>query len=675
MSLLMDALKKAEQEKKAAAERLREAQGKSSEDELSETASQLSSDDSLLNATISQDLQIADYSSDLEEGVEEPESQIENRDQPDDPGEVGDLTLSPIANGDLVVEDMEDDDSSIQDQSDTNLSTTGQSPVAEIEKTATIDRRELEIGDTTIVGRVSDEDQMVEPIDLQADDSVEKATDLTERPSYDLEDMTKAEAVAYSDQISQDATGEHKKISATVSAEQLSVEPLAESEQTISEATGEHENLSTTVSAEPLAESEQTLSDIADRYLSTTVSVAQLAKDIGDDAPTPVAARTVFTATSTRESNQISQWAIFAALCLVIAVSLSFFIFNYTVPIERPIKSPLVARGIETQSEPVLAIEIPEDLSSGEELDSKLFTGEISDVIEKENATIVEGLEKPAVDKVPETGSEGVAINEPETMTGGSVATVDQTEEEIWYPPDDISAEEYATKDNVVKEAALSLPEKISPEPELIKISRSKSVEKDSVLVNIAYEEYLAGDFDSAEKNYLLVLNNLPGNRDALLGLAAISLQKGDVRQAYTYYLEVLRLYPGDSVAEAALINFTDNEGSSRSESILKTFLQSEPDNSFLHYSLARLFAAQTRWPEAQVSFFNAHRIESSNADYAFNLAVSLEHIGQRQSAINYYNVALGLVDNSAASFATSGFDRAVAISRINALSNQADIR
>ncbi|RKZ46777.1 MAG: hypothetical protein DRQ58_07945, partial [Gammaproteobacteria bacterium] len=222
---------------------------------------------------------------------------------------------------------------------------------------------------------------------------------------------------------------------------------------------------------------------------------------------------------------------------------------------------------------------------------------------------------------------------------------------------------------------ALSLPEKIMPEPELIKISRSKSVDKGSVLINKAYGEYLAGNYGSAEKNYLLVLNNLPGNRDALLGLAAISLNKGDVRQAYVHYLEVLRLYPGDSVAEAALINFTDNEGSSRSESILKTFLQSEPDNSFLHYSLARLFAAQTRWPEAQVSFFDAHRIESSNADYAFNLAISLEHIGQRQSAINYYNVALDLVDNSAASFATSGFDRAVAISRINALSNQADTR
>ncbi len=189
-------------------------------------------------------------------------------------------------------------------------------------------------------------------------------------------------------------------------------------------------------------------------------------------------------------------------------------------------------------------------------------------------------------------------------------------------------------------------------------------------MVNKAYEEYLAGDFDTAEKNYRIVLNNLPENRDALLGLAAISLQKGDVRQAYINYLEILRLYPEDSVAEAALINFNNNEDNSISESILKTFLHSEPDNSFLHYSLARLYAAQTRWPEAQQSFFDAHRIESSNADYAFNLAVSLEHIGQQQSAIDYYNVALDLADNSAVNF-----DSSVAISRINALSHQADLQ
>ncbi|MEE9161157.1 MAG: tetratricopeptide repeat protein, partial [Gammaproteobacteria bacterium] len=79
------------------------------------------------------------------------------------------------------------------------------------------------------------------------------------------------------------------------------------------------------------------------------------------------------------------------------------------------------------------------------------------------------------------------------------------------------------------------------------------------------------------------------------------------------------------------------------------------------------------RWPQAQQSFFNAYKLETSNPDYAFNLAVSLDHIGQQQSAIDYYNVALKLADNSITGFATGSFDRAIVISRLNALSSLAD--
>ncbi len=579
----MDALKKAEQDKKAAAKRLKEAQDNLPQDKLSQQDSQ--ADDVAI-----QELSMEDHSIDLDQNDEELVPPVENQDELDITSQLEDLSLSPNTDQQPIAESKESDDPSRQDLSHAETSTTDSSSVEEKEQLAMADKPELEleIGEITVSEGTSVQDETVET------------------STGDAEDTVQAEQPIYS----------------------------------------------------------ETISDAADEYFSSTVSVAQLAEDIGADSPTPVAAQTVFTATSRSTSNQIFQWGVFAILCLVIAVSLSFFVFNYTVPVERSIKSPLVARDIETQSEPVPAIEIPEDLVFAAEVDSRLFTGEITDVIEKENVTVVEGQETPA--------DESVAINEPvqEVITEASVSAADEAEEKIWYPSDDISFEENATRDELVEELALSLPEKITPEPELIKISRSKSVDKSSVLVNKAYEGYLAGNFDSAEKNYLIVLNNLPENRDALLGLAAVSLHRGDVRQAYINYLEVLRLYPGDIVAEAALINFKDNRDHSRSESILKTFLQSEPDNSFLHYSLARLYAAQTRWPEAQQSFFDAHRIESSNADYAFNLAVSLEHVGQKKSAIDYYNVALDLADNSAVSF-----DSAVVISRINTLSNQADLQ
>ena len=534
----MDALKKAEQEKKAAAERLKEAQNK------------LPHKDDQVDRVISQELTIEDLSGEYDKDV----------DKPDVKSKLEDLSLSPIAH---------------------------QQPSAEEnEQLAKDDKLALEDGEITVSESVSVEAQTPALNDLQIDETVESSTDQTEEMAqFDSE----------------------------------------------------------------------TLSDATNEYFSTTVSAAQLAEDIGGDAPTPVAAQTVFAATS-RPGSQVLQWSVFAILCLVIAVSLSFFVFQYTIPVERSIKSPLVARGIETPSEPMPTFEIPDDIVSAAGVDSNLFTGEITDVIETENDTVVEGQEQPAAENILQMG------------------------EKNWYPSDDISLDDYATKDEPIEDLALSLPEKITPEPELIKISRSKSVDKSSALVNEAYEDYLAGNFDSAEEIYHVVLNNLPENRDALLGLAAVSMQRGDLRQAYIHYLEVLRLYPGDSVAEAALINFNEDRNQSRNESILKTFLQNEPDNSFLHYSLARLYAAQTRWPEAQQSFFDAHRIESSNADYAFNLAVSLEHVGQQQSAIDYYNVALELADNSAVSFATSSFDRAAVISRIialtdRALSSQADSR
>lgn len=550
----MDALKKAEQEKKAAAERLKEAQNK------------LPHKDDQVDRVISQELTIEDLSGEYDKDVEEPTPAVENRDKldvdkPDVKSKLEDLSLSPIAH---------------------------QQPSAEEkEQLAKDDKRELESGEITVSESVPVEAQTPALNELQVDETVESSTDQTEEMA----------------QFDSD-----------------------------------------------------TLSDGSSDYFSTTVSAAQLAEDIGGDAPTPVAAQTVFSATSTSNSNQIFQWGVFAILCLVIAVSLSFFVFQYTIPVERSIKSPLVARGIETPSEPMPAFEIPDEIVSAAGVDSNLFTGEITDVIETENDTVVEGQEQPAAENILQMG------------------------EKNWYPSDDISLDDYATKDEPIEDLALSLPEKITPEPELIKISRSKSVDKSSALVNEAYEDYLAGNFDSAEEIYHVVLNNLPENRDALLGMAAVSLHRGDLRQAYIHYLEVLRLYPGDSIAEAALINFNDNGNQSRNESILKTFLQNEPDNSFLHYSLARLYAAQTRWPEAQQSFFDAHRIESSNADYAFNLAVSLEHVGQQQSAIDYYNVALELADNPAVSFATSSFDRAAVISRIialtdRALSSQADSR
>ena len=570
MSLLMDALKKAEQEKKAAAKRLREAQEQSKEQSQDH-----SSDD---DRTLTQELSMEDDSVDS--------AQTASDSAPDVTAEIEGLSLSPVTDPQLVSEEIEDKD---------KLSITGE-------------------------------------IELKTSESTE-----SEHPP---------------------------KLDKTFALTDLQVEEVV-AEQADDQAED-------TLQDELLYDSE-TLSDASDEYFSATVSAAQLAEDIGGDSPTPVAAQTVFAASSSRPGNQVLQWGIFLVLCLVIAVSLSLFVFNYTIPVDRSIKSPLVAKDIEIQSEPALTFEIPEGLISSADVDSSLFTGEITDVIEKANDTTI---------KEGQTGSEAEGFPESERShemiakaadTRSALAQEGIEQEKVWTPSEDDSTGDAAAV--VVEVTVATLPEKIMLEPRLIKISRSKSIDKHGVLINEAFQEYLVGDYDSAEVSYRNVLKELPDNRDALLGLAAISSRKGQLRQAYDNYLEVLRLYPGDSVAEAALINYQRDGDYARNESILKTFIQREPDNSFLYYSLGRLYAAQIRWPEAQQSFFNAYNIETSNPDYAFNLAVSLDHIGQQQSAIDYYNAALELANRSSGGAASISFDRAVIISRINALSSPTDLQ
>jgi tetratricopeptide (TPR) repeat protein len=79
---------------------------------------------------------------------------------------------------------------------------------------------------------------------------------------------------------------------------------------------------------------------------------------------------------------------------------------------------------------------------------------------------------------------------------------------------------------------------------------------------------------------------------------------------------------------------------------------------------LGNQYAQQSRWSEAQAAYFKAYSIDPQNADYAFNLAVSLDQLRQRKPALEYYQRALALADKRAASF-----DSAQARSRVQELS------
>jgi tetratricopeptide (TPR) repeat protein len=170
-------------------------------------------------------------------------------------------------------------------------------------------------------------------------------------------------------------------------------------------------------------------------------------------------------------------------------------------------------------------------------------------------------------------------------------------------------------------------------------------------LVEQAYQAFQRNDLAVARDGYQRALAREPTSRDALLGLAAIDVRSGQLSPAEARYLRLLEIDPRDSHAAASLISLRGQLDPVASESRLKSLIASQPEAALLHFSLGNQYAQQSRWTEAQAAYFKAYSVDPENADYAFNLAVSLDQLHQGKLALEFYQRALALTDKRAASF------------------------
>lgn len=178
------------------------------------------------------------------------------------------------------------------------------------------------------------------------------------------------------------------------------------------------------------------------------------------------------------------------------------------------------------------------------------------------------------------------------------------------------------------------------PERGDIRIQRGTPTETLNPNLTRAYQALQADNLSEAQDAYGKVLKTDRNNRDALLGLAALQERKGDAESAARLYQRLLELDPNDGAAQAALTGLGQGDPV-RSESRLKSLLAQQPDSDTLHFALANLYAGQQRWAEAQQSYFRAFQKQPGNPDYLYNLAVSLDHLGQNKLARDYYRKAL----------------------------------
>ncbi|MBS1188522.1 MAG: tetratricopeptide repeat protein [Rhodocyclaceae bacterium] len=171
------------------------------------------------------------------------------------------------------------------------------------------------------------------------------------------------------------------------------------------------------------------------------------------------------------------------------------------------------------------------------------------------------------------------------------------------------------------------------------------------------------GNLNAAREHYQEALKSDQRSRDALLGLAVTALREGRREEAARRYEQMLGLDPRDPDANAGIALLHGAVDPVGHESRLKAVLAERGDNAALHHALGSLLARQHRWGEAQEAFFRAVTLAPQSADYQFNLAVSLDHLGQYTQARIYYRKALGF-----SAPGSSTFDREAVQSRIAAI-------
>ena len=198
------------------------------------------------------------------------------------------------------------------------------------------------------------------------------------------------------------------------------------------------------------------------------------------------------------------------------------------------------------------------------------------------------------------------------------------------------------------------------PAPPL-KLSRTIVAPRVSPEVAQGYDALKRGDPAAARKSYEAALAADSSNLDAHLGLATAAARTGDRDTATRHYRRALALDPKNPSAVAGLAALADLSRPEGLEGQLRADITRYPQSPALHFTLGNLYASQSRWNEAQAAYFDAYRLDPDSADIAYNLAVSLDHLGQARLAADFYKRALAASGPQAAQFDKGQVSRRIA--------------
>lgn len=249
-----------------------------------------------------------------------------------------------------------------------------------------------------------------------------------------------------------------------------------------------------------------------------------------------------------------------------------------------------------------------------------------------------------------DSGAAGASNDDPMLApAAGSSRAQQELERRLARTEQELAAAQQAIQ-AAAQPRAEQMPVLAAPDNSDIRVTRQVQPAPVSPTLEGAYQAFNRGDAAGAQQQYEAALAQDANNRDALLGAAHAAARQNQKDKAAGYYLRLLELAPNDADATAGLIGLRQGD-ISQSETRLKGILANNPDAGPLLFALGNLYAQQGRWSDAQQAYFRAVGAVPDNPDYAYNLAIGLDRLNQGKLAIGYYQRALALAQDKAVGF------------------------
>jgi len=332
---------------------------------------------------------------------------------------------------------------------------------------------------------------------------------------------------------------------------------------------------------------------------------------------------------------------------------------------QRMKKYNLVKTHIAVENEPEVinkSLENKTEKPEGTSTEEGLSQMPLNEVVRE--TTLIEGTQKSSMGG----GSQASAIRQPQSDVEAS-ATDDLTRQK--------REEVETTSERKVSNQVVNVPNVPTQTLDKTRMKTENSMSPKAVIevhseenvLSEAYLSYEQGDFFHAQQAFEEVLTINPQNEFALIGLGNILASKQQYIAAMGYYQKALIAQPSSLNAFEAIANISGHiELGSDWKNSLKEMVQDHSESATLQYALGNLYAEESDWLAAQSAYFQAVALEPDNSDYLVNLAVSLDQLGKYHLAARYYTEALAFVDVESVNFnETQVKDRLISIRKFMA--------